>query len=142
MGLIRNEHGVWIVRRSEIPSRLREVVVRILDMGKDRRTFLRKSLGTMDRKEATRLAPGGSGQLCGPPAKLAGDGSQKNRHFLSLERTPTRQIIARRLETFGMDTPTDSTDSLDVMSFNDMASNTTLLFSAGEVRRRCRGRWL
>ena len=57
MGLIQNRHGVWVVRR-KIPSRLRESVASILDMDKDRRTFLQKSLGTKDRKEATRLAPG------------------------------------------------------------------------------------
>ncbi len=56
MGLIQNRHGVWIVRR-KIPSRLQEPVARILDSGKDRRTFLQKSLATKDRKEATRLAP-------------------------------------------------------------------------------------
>jgi hypothetical protein len=56
MGLISNEHGVWIVRR-KVPNRLQEPVARVLNNGKDRQTFLQKSTGTKDKKEATRLAP-------------------------------------------------------------------------------------
>jgi hypothetical protein len=56
MGLIQNEHGVWIVRR-RVQKRLREPVARVLNNGKDRQTFLQKSTATKDKKEATRLAP-------------------------------------------------------------------------------------
>jgi hypothetical protein len=56
MGLIQNEHGVWVVRR-KVPERLQEAVARVLNNGKDRQTFLQKSTGTKDKKEATRLAP-------------------------------------------------------------------------------------
>jgi integrase len=56
MGLIQNRHGVWVVRRKVSPH-LQEAVARVLDNGKGRQTFLQKSLGTKDRREATRLAP-------------------------------------------------------------------------------------
>jgi integrase len=56
LGLIKNEHGVWIVRR-KVPRRLREAVARVLDNGKERQTWLQRSLCTKDKKEATRLAP-------------------------------------------------------------------------------------
>jgi hypothetical protein len=56
MGLTQNEHGVWIVR-NRVPKRLQEAAARVLDNGKERQTFLQRSLGTKDRKEATRLAP-------------------------------------------------------------------------------------
>ena len=55
MGLIQNEHGVWVVRR-KVPPHLQEAVACVLDNGKDRQTFLQKSLGTKDRKEAARLS--------------------------------------------------------------------------------------
>jgi hypothetical protein len=56
MGLIQNEHGVWIVR-VRVPKRLQEAVACVLDNGKDHQTFLQRSLGTKDKKEAIRLAP-------------------------------------------------------------------------------------
>jgi len=56
MGLIQNEHGVWVVRR-KVQKRLQEPVARVLNNGKERQTFLQRSLGTKDKKEATRLAP-------------------------------------------------------------------------------------
>ncbi|HKD30993.1 MAG TPA: site-specific integrase [Xanthobacteraceae bacterium] len=56
MGLIPNEHGVWIVRR-KVPKRLQEAVARVLNNDKDRQTFLQKTTGTKSKKEATRLAP-------------------------------------------------------------------------------------
>jgi integrase len=56
MGLIPNEHGVWIVRR-KVPKRLQEAVARVLNNGKDRQTFLQRTTGTKNKKEATRLAP-------------------------------------------------------------------------------------
>jgi len=45
MGLIQNEHGVWIVRR-KVQKRLQEAVARLLNNGKERQTFLQRSLGT------------------------------------------------------------------------------------------------
>jgi len=56
MGLIPNQHGVWIVRR-KVPKRLQEAVARVLNNDKDRQAFLQKSTGTKNKKEATRLAP-------------------------------------------------------------------------------------
>jgi hypothetical protein len=56
MGLKQNEHGVWIVRQ-RVPPRLREAVALVLDNGKERQTWLQKSLRTKDQREAKRLAP-------------------------------------------------------------------------------------
>src|SRR5262249_14139197 len=56
MGLIENEHGVW-VERMRVPKRLQEAVARVLNKGKDQQKFLQKTTGTKDKKEATRLAP-------------------------------------------------------------------------------------
>jgi len=55
MGLQKNEHGVWIVRH-KVPTRLQQAVASLLGNGKDRQTFLQKSLRTRDKKEATRLS--------------------------------------------------------------------------------------
>src|SRR5229473_3383489 len=55
MGLIRNEHGVWIVR-IKVPARLQVPVACVLDNGKERQAYLQKSTGTKDRAEAKRIA--------------------------------------------------------------------------------------
>ena len=55
MGLTKNEHGVWVVRH-KVPKRLQEPVARVLDNGKERQTWLQKSLGTKDQHEAKRRA--------------------------------------------------------------------------------------
>jgi integrase len=51
MGLIKNRHGMYYAQK-KVPERLQEAVARVLDQGKDRQTFLKKSLGTKDLKEA------------------------------------------------------------------------------------------
>jgi hypothetical protein len=56
MGLIKDRHGTWIVRR-KVPERLREPVSRVLDRAKQQQTWLQKSTGTKLKTEATRLAP-------------------------------------------------------------------------------------
>jgi hypothetical protein len=55
MGLTKNEHGVWVVRH-KVKKRLQEAVARVLDNGKERQTWLQKSLGTKDPHEAKRRA--------------------------------------------------------------------------------------
>ena len=42
IGLTRNRHGVWVVRR-KVPKRLREPVAHVLDNGEGRQTWLQKT---------------------------------------------------------------------------------------------------
>jgi hypothetical protein len=51
MGLIKDRHGTWYAR-VKVPDRLQEAVARVLDQGKDRQSFLKKSLVTKDLKAA------------------------------------------------------------------------------------------
>jgi hypothetical protein len=44
MGLQKNEHGVWIVRR-KVPTRLQQAVASVLDNGKGRQVFLQTVIG-------------------------------------------------------------------------------------------------
>jgi integrase len=55
MGLRKNRYGVYIVRH-KVPERLEGPVARVLDNGKERQTYLQKSTGTKDQKEAKRIA--------------------------------------------------------------------------------------
>jgi hypothetical protein len=45
MGLIKDRHGTYYARH-KVPERLQEAVARILDNGKARQVWLKKSLGT------------------------------------------------------------------------------------------------
>ena len=45
MGLIKDRHGTYYARH-KVPERLQAVVARILDNGKTRQVWLKKSLGT------------------------------------------------------------------------------------------------
>jgi integrase len=51
MGLMKDRHGTYYARK-KVPARLQEAVARVLDQGKDRQAFLKKSLGTKDLKAA------------------------------------------------------------------------------------------
>jgi hypothetical protein len=51
MGLMKDRHGTYYAQR-RVPPRLQEAVARVLDNGKDRQVYLKKSLGTKDLKEA------------------------------------------------------------------------------------------
>nr|WP_291577401.1 DUF6538 domain-containing protein [Bradyrhizobium sp.] len=51
MGLMKDRHGTYYAR-VKVPDRLQEAVARVLDNGKDRQSFLKKSLGTKDLKAA------------------------------------------------------------------------------------------
>jgi hypothetical protein len=51
MSVIQDRHGTYYVQQ-RVPERLQEAVARVLDTDKARRVFLKKSLGTKNRKEA------------------------------------------------------------------------------------------
>jgi hypothetical protein len=51
MGLMKDRHGTYYAR-VKVPDRLQAAVARVLDQGKDRQSFLKKSLGTKDLKAA------------------------------------------------------------------------------------------
>jgi hypothetical protein len=55
MGLIKNRHGVYIVRH-KVPKHLEGPVARVLDNGKDRQVYLQKTTDTKDKTEAKRIA--------------------------------------------------------------------------------------
>ena len=54
--LIQNSACVWCVQR-KVPERLQAAVARILGSKKPTQVYLKKSLATKDRREATRRAP-------------------------------------------------------------------------------------
>jgi integrase len=51
MGLIKDRHGTYCARR-KVPQRLQEAVASILDNGKDKQVWLKRSLGTKALAEA------------------------------------------------------------------------------------------
>jgi Domain of unknown function (DUF6538) len=51
MGLMKDRHGTYYARM-KVPDRLQAAVARVLDQGKDRQSFLKKSLSTKDLKMA------------------------------------------------------------------------------------------
>ena len=51
MGLIKDRHGTFYARH-KVPERLQETVARLLDNGKAKRVWLKKSLGTKVLSEA------------------------------------------------------------------------------------------
>ena len=55
MGLIKNEHGVYNVRR-KVPKRLEEATARVTGSAKARQSWLKETLGTKDEKRARVLA--------------------------------------------------------------------------------------
>jgi hypothetical protein len=55
MGLIKNEHGVWHVRR-KVPKALEAATARIMDVSKDRVSWLKETLRTKNEKQAKVLA--------------------------------------------------------------------------------------
>jgi integrase len=55
MGLIKNSHGVYHVRK-KVPKRLEEATARILGKPKSRQTWLKRSLGAKDLATANKLA--------------------------------------------------------------------------------------
>jgi integrase len=55
MGLIKNEHGVWCVRR-KVPKHLEEAVATVLSASKSRQPWLKRSLRTKDEKRAKLLS--------------------------------------------------------------------------------------
>ena len=55
MGLIKNEHGVFHVRR-KVPKALEAATARVMGVPKERVSWLKKTLGTKDEKRAKVLA--------------------------------------------------------------------------------------
>src|SRR5262249_54628774 len=55
MGLIKNEHGVWQVRK-KVPTRLEAATATVLGNGKPRVSWLKETLRTKDKKQATITA--------------------------------------------------------------------------------------
>jgi hypothetical protein len=55
MGLIKNEHGVYHVRR-KVPKHLEAATATAMDVPKDRVSWLKETLGTKDEKQARVLA--------------------------------------------------------------------------------------
>ena len=55
MGLIKNEHGVFHVRR-KVPKVLEEATARVMGVPKERVSWLKETLGTKDEKQAKVLA--------------------------------------------------------------------------------------
>ncbi|OSI28008.1 hypothetical protein BST65_10615 [Bradyrhizobium canariense] len=55
MGMIKDRHGTYYVQR-RVPERLQEAVARVLNSGRDRQVFLKKSLGTKNLKAANVAA--------------------------------------------------------------------------------------
>lgn len=55
MGLIKDRYGTYYAQR-KVPERLQEAVARVLNSGRDRQVFLKKSLGTKNLKAANVAA--------------------------------------------------------------------------------------
>ena len=55
MGLIKNDHGVWHVRR-KVPKALEEATATVMDVPKERVSWLKETLGTKDAQQAKVLA--------------------------------------------------------------------------------------
>src|ERR1700693_6137415 len=55
MGLIKNEHGVFHVRR-KVPKALEVATARAMGVPKERVSWLKETLGTKDEKQAKVLA--------------------------------------------------------------------------------------
>jgi integrase len=54
-GLLRHPSGIYYARKA-VPERLQEAVAQVLDNGKERQAFLKKSLGTRDSRQAAVVA--------------------------------------------------------------------------------------
>ena len=55
MGLIKNDHGVWHVRR-KVPKALEEATATVMDVPKERVSWLKETLRTKDAQQAKVLA--------------------------------------------------------------------------------------
>ena len=55
MGLIKDRHGTYYAQQ-KVPERLQAAVARVLDKGKAKQVYLKKSLGTKDLKAANVAA--------------------------------------------------------------------------------------
>ena len=55
MGISKNRHGTYYAIK-QVPKPLQEAVARVLDNGKARQVWLKRSLGTKDAERANRVA--------------------------------------------------------------------------------------
>jgi hypothetical protein len=55
MGISKNRHGTYYAIK-QVPARLQEAVARVLNNGKTRQSWLKRSLGTKDLAKANRVA--------------------------------------------------------------------------------------
>ena len=55
MGIGKNRHGTYYAIK-QVPKHLQEVVARVLNNGKARQTWLKRSLATKDAAQANRIA--------------------------------------------------------------------------------------
>lgn len=72
VGTMKDRHGTYYAR-VKVPERLQAAVARVLDQGKDRQSFLKKSLGTKDLKAANiraKLVQAGFDRVFGEAEKL------------------------------------------------------------------------
>ena len=67
--LIQNSAEVWCVQR-KVPERLQAAVARILGGKKPTQVYLKKSLATKDRREATRRAPHALAEIGAQPVRF------------------------------------------------------------------------
>ena len=84
MGLIKDRHGTYYARH-KVPERLQEAVARILDNGKAKQVWLKKSLGTKVVAQANIRAKPVQMEFAGSLQKLRRN--SKSGHFAQISVT-------------------------------------------------------
>jgi hypothetical protein len=59
MGIVKNRHGSYEARK-KVPKRLEEATATVLGVTKQRQSWLKKSLGTKDLREAKHQSKAGA----------------------------------------------------------------------------------
>jgi hypothetical protein len=83
--LIKNSAGTWCVQK-KVPEKLQAAVARVLGSKKQTQVYLKKSLGTKDRREATRRATHALADL---------DRTLREAEALSKQKLPERKAQQR-----------------------------------------------
>jgi hypothetical protein len=84
MGLIKDRHGTYYAQQ-KVPERLQEAVAEVLNNGKPRQAYLKKSLGTKDLKTANVRAK---------PVQMDFDRIMRAAAALKDTKPPTRDILS------------------------------------------------
>lgn len=84
MGLIKDRHGTYYAQQ-KVPERLQEAVAEVLNNGKLRQAYLKKSLGTKDLKTANVRAK---------PVQMDFDRIMRAAEALKDTKPPTRDILS------------------------------------------------